>query len=113
MKHFTLIGTILLLSSCTTHKVISSLLVTTELEDTNTLLVNIEAIDNDGISSVDINIDAFNYQALFEEIEGTHWNFERTFILSRSMETNPTIEVSLTDAMGNQKTKVKPAKLSL
>ena len=114
MKHFTLISILLLLSSCTTHKVISSLSVTTELEEaTNVILVNIEAIDNDGISAVDINIDAFDYQAIFDQIQGTHWAFERTFTLGHSTDTNPMIEVTVTDAMGNQKTKVKPAKLSL
>ena len=108
MKHFTLVSFLLLLSSCTTHKVISSLSVTTEVEDSNAILVNIEAIDNDGIASVDIKIDAFNYQALFKEIKGTDWNFERTFNLGSSTNTNPIIEVTLTDANGNQKTKVKP-----
>ncbi|WP_299247327.1 hypothetical protein [uncultured Aquimarina sp.] len=72
MKHFTLISALLLLSACTTHKVISSLSIKTELEDKNVLLINIEAIDNDGISSVSINIDTFNYQVLFKETYGNH-----------------------------------------
>jgi len=98
-------------TSCTTHRLISSLSISTTLEEDplrigSELTLEINAIDNDGIASVSINIEALNVSNIYRNINGKEWDYEQHFIIAPNTKSGTSeIIVTLIDTYGNTKIK--------
>lgn len=102
----------LLCCSCSTQHVISSLSISTSLDHEplrtgDEFTVSVDAIDNDGIASVTLDIQAMNFHEIYNNIQGREWEFERIFTVPPDTKPgNYDIKLTVIDSNGDVQVKV-------
>lgn len=102
----------LICCSCSTQHIISSLSISTTLNHEplgtgDEFTVSVDAIDNDGIEYVTLDIRGMNFRETYNNIQGREWDYERTFTVPP--DTKPgshDIRLTLVDLNGDVKVKV-------
>jgi hypothetical protein len=106
MKYLSLFILTLLFAACS-KQTIQSLSITMSVEEDKTAIrgatfeLEIDAVDDDVISQVDIQIPILNISEQFKNINQKEWEYRQSYLVDESTPTGThEIEITITDANG-------------